>query len=212
MDVENLILKYDNLLRDYNSKEGKRDLLLKNIQDKESKIQVMDKRIELLQKTSLFLQLAAEALRATTKKRIEDLVTFALQTIMGDGYRFEIKYEILRNAPNARFIVWTKMGDEWVELDPINSKGGSISDVLSIAMRIIFLRLSLPVIEGPMIIDEEGESFDDINLEKMGQFMKDMSKTMNRQIISITHEEKFLPYASKVIKIVQDENGVSKLG
>jgi len=212
MEIDELKARYDGLLAEYNMKLGRKSLLQKQADEQKVLVADAEKQADICKKGSLFLQKLIEKRRIRAKAEIEKLVTFALRSIMGDDYRFEIQYEISRNVPNARFIVWERIGDKEMELDPVDGKGGSVQDVLSMALRAIFLRKSHPFIDGPFMADEEGESFDAENTDKIAPFLSDMSRQMKRQIISIpSHGKTFQASADRIIELERGKDKIARV-
>jgi DNA repair exonuclease SbcCD ATPase subunit len=68
-----------------------------------------------------------------------EIGTMCLQSIFGDDYRYKMIGEIKYGLLSISHIVLDKKGNE---IDPINSMGGGVVDVLSFALRLTTLLLS----------------------------------------------------------------------
>ncbi len=190
------------VLKDYISREtGKKEKLqeqydeyLKNLDDINSQIELLEKVVILFQKTSEFA-------RNQAKAQIENLVTKCLQFIFESDVKFSIEIEDLRNKASADFFVIDERDDIVIKTKPELSRGGGVVDIVSLALRIAFLQIHKPSIEGPLILDEPAKHVSQDFINNVGEFLKQTSDMFNRQIIMITHDNYLSSLSDKSYKV-----------
>ena len=166
--------------------EGKRDKLIEQLSKNDRMLIETKKEIELLEEVSLVFQKTSEFAREQAKIQIETLVTKCLQYVFESNIEFEIELNELRNKANAEFYV-TDITDELIiKTKPELSRGGGVVDIVSLALRIAFLQIHKPPIEGPLILDEPAKHVSEDYIYNVGDFLKQTSEMFNRQIIMVT--------------------------
>lgn len=159
------------------------------------KISRMKQTLLAMQEAQLLLQKTSEEAREYGKKRLEEVVTSALQFVFGPDVHFEIELTEVGGKPQAEFYLVTTRGAEEVRTRPTESNGGGVVDIISLALRIAVLQIHHdPHINGPIILDEPGKHVSEEYAEKMATFLQQMSNYFGRQIIMVTHQ----PYLAEV--------------
>lgn len=177
-----------NMLKNYFSREsGKRDKVSEQIQINKAKISKINENIELLENVNILLQKTSEYGREQAKKQIEIIVTNCLQYVFDSNIEFIIELEQLYGKPNAEFYVITKSDNEVIKTKPELSRGGGIVDIISLALRISFLQIHKPLVEGPLILDEPAKHVSEEYIFNVADFLKRISEMFNRQVIMVTH-------------------------
>ena len=177
-----------NMLKNYFSREsGKRDKVSEQIQINKAKISKINENIELLENVNILLQKTSEYGREQAKKQIEIIVTNCLQYVFDSNIEFIIELEQLYGKPNAQFYVITKSDNEVIKTKPELSRGGGIVDIISLALRISFLQIHKPLVEGPLILDEPAKHVSEEYIFNVADFLKRISEMFNRQVIMVTH-------------------------
>lgn len=175
-------------LKNYLSREsGKKDKILEQIDDNVKTISEIDKNIELLEKVNILLQKTSEYAREQAKKQIEIIVTNCLQYVFDADMEFKVEIEELYGKPNAEFYVVSKINEELIKTKPELSRGGGIVDIISLALRMSFLQIHKPLIEGPLILDEPAKHVSEEYIFNVADFLKRTSDMFDRQIIMVTH-------------------------
>lgn len=206
LDLENKISELNNL---YITETAKRNTLKENKEKLESSIKDLEEEIDTLDKVSILFQLTSQYAREQGKVQIEQLTTNSLNYIFEDDSKFEIEISKKRNTANADFYIVEENENGEVRVDPKESKGGGIVDIVSLALRLAFLENSTKRIEGPLILDEPSKHVSSEYIMKVGDFLLQFSEEMNRQIIMITHNI-HLESISDNVYFVTKENGISK--
>jgi DNA repair exonuclease SbcCD ATPase subunit len=204
--------------------QGQRDLLVAQHREKENELSAARADIELWRDVQILLSKASEFARQQLKTRIEQTVTAALSAIFNDSsMRFEIEMKDIGGKPAADWRVVScydvpaKAGDEDVKISaytvvasPEDAKGGGVTDVVSLALRLALLELSRPRPEGPVLFDEPGKMISKEYLPNVAEFLKQYAAKTGRQIILVTHHEALADVAD-VGYVVKQENGVSEV-
>ncbi len=188
--------------------KGKRDKLEDRLKENNQKIQELKLSMDLLEKVNILFQKTSEYARNQAKNQIESLVSKCLQFIFEAEIEFKIEIEELRGRPSAKFYIVTRMEDREVKLEPENSKGGGVVDIVSLALRIAFLETHKPKILGPLILDEPAKHVSGEYIYNVSDFLKQNSEIFNRQIIMVTHDN-FLAAIGDVSYTVKIEKGTS---
>ncbi|NLW39401.1 MAG: ATPase [Tissierellia bacterium] len=180
--------KYISYMESFIAKEmGKKEKILEQLEEKKIAIEEINAQIDLIEKASILLQKTSEFARNQAKIQVESLVTNCLQYIFENNLEFEIEIEELYGKPNAEFYVTTKYDDTLIKTKPELSRGGGVVDIISLALRIAFLQIHKPRIEGPLILDEPAKHVSEEYIFNVADFLKQTSELFNRQIIMVTH-------------------------
>jgi DNA repair exonuclease SbcCD ATPase subunit len=183
-ELEDILLKLNSFI---SKEQGKREKIQEDIEESKKIIKEIDKQIELNEKVSILLQKTSEFARNQAKLQIESLVTNCLQYIFENNIEFEIEIEESYNKPSAEFYVITNDKDMIVKTKPELSRGGGVIDIISLALRIAFLQIHKPRIEGPLILDEPAKHVSEEYIYNVADFLKKASEMFQRQIIMVTH-------------------------
>lgn len=200
----------------YSQGQGQRDLLINQRREKEQQLTAAQQDIELWRQVQLLLSKASEFAREQLKTRIEQTVTAALAAIFDSSMKFEIEMGNIGGRPSADWRVVSSYGDIGSEnqvsvvASPEDAKGGGVTDVVSLALRLALLELSRPKPGGPVLFDEPGKMISKEYLPSVADFLKQYAAKTGRQIIMVTHHE-VLADVADVGYVVKQENGVSEV-
>ena len=203
MDLNLIQLDNDiNKLKEFISKEeGKRDKLIEQLHQNEIKLDKTIQEIELLDKVTILFQKTSEFARNQATRQIETLVTKCLQYVFENNVVFKIELDELTNKANPEFFVENEIDGVIIKTKPELSRGGGVVDIVSLALRIAFLQIHKPTIEGPLILDEPAKHVSEDYIYNVGDFLKKTSEMFNRQIIMITHNQHLSALSNKSYKI-----------
>lgn len=177
-------------LRDYISREeGKKEKLEEQLVSYRDDLKQINKQLDLLEKVMILYQKTSLYARDQAKKQIETLVTKCLQYIFETNVEFVIELDELRNKANAEFYVVNDIDGLIIKTKPELSRGGGVVDIVSLALRIAFLQIHKPPVDGPLILDEPAKHVSEDYIFNVGNFLKQTSQMFNRQIIMITHND-----------------------
>jgi len=181
------------------SLSGKADLLDKQIKDGEERLIEIGHKKEIYSKGIEVLELAQESVKIGIKNGFESVVTYALQFIFGINYIFKLDFGRRGNLQEVELNV--KSDSLNIARDPMDTSGGGVIDVVSIALRVAILELHKPKIQGPIILDESFKQLSRGHLYEAGAFLNALVDRVGRQIIMITHSPELVKMADKSIEI-----------
>lgn len=179
--------------------QGECSLLKDQLNTCQNKINDYEHAKEINNKAVQLLTLVQAVTRDKTKKQFESLVTHALQFISDRKYVFNLIFSTRGNLQEMEFGITTEESDEVGKIE--DSEGGGAIDIVSLALRLILLETTTPKNKGFIVFDESFKHLSSNFRPRASQFLKDMSKKSNRQIIHITHASEFIENSDKVIEI-----------
>lgn len=201
MEIKELDNRISRLKEFVSRNEGMRDKLLEKLDINTNKLNNVDTEMELLEQVTILFQRTSVFAREQAKVQIESLVTKCLQYVFNTDIKFEIEIEELRNKANAEFYVITEYDDMMIRTKPELSRGGGVVDIVSLALRIAFLQIHKPPIDGPLLLDEPAKHVSDEYIYNLGDFLQQTSEMFNRQILMVTHNQHLAALGSKVYKV-----------
>lgn len=146
------------------------------------------------------LSLVQKVTRDKIKDVFEDIVTHALNYIFeSDQYSFHLVFGRRGNLQELDFAVQTP--DKTEPFDPMDTDAGGVLNIVSLALRIVLMEVASPKIKGFIISDESFANLSGDYVEQGSQFLKEISRKMDRQIIAISHQSKMLDGADKLIEV-----------
>lgn len=199
----------------YQQAKGQKEMLEQQKAEKQVALEHAKKDIELWQQVQTLFSKVSEFARAQLKARIEETVTAALQAVFErDDIAFEIEMRTVNNQPAASWQVVSYYGAgedaTIVSGSPEDARGGGVSDIVSLALRLALLELARPKPQGPVLLDEVGKHVSKEFAPNVAVFLKQYAEKTDRQIILITHQGDLANVADVSYKVSQ-ENGVSEV-
>ena len=187
--MEDIVEKIDSFDKNVSKLRFQYDLTKKRYDSIENEIKSKLEYKEVLNKVGVLLKKSSEFARNEAKTQLENMVTNFLVYVFEENIRFEIELSESRDNVSAEFYVVNEYEGYTVRTKPENSRGGGVVDIISIALRIAFMFLTKPPIEGPIIFDEPGKHVSNDYNFNLGEFLKKSSEAMERQIIMVTHNQ-----------------------
>lgn len=198
------------LRSDLSAEETKYSILKQEHSRNLSKIEEYTKSALTLERVAILLQKTAERQRAYVCNQIELIGTSALQYVYGAGY--ELKLEMSSGKKKAECELWvveTTSNGNKVKLKPQDSKGGGVTDIVSLALRFAILQVyNSPEIDGPVLLDEPGKHVSKEYSSLLSDFLITLSEQLGRQEIVVTHNDFMAESAANAIRVKRD-NGIS---
>lgn len=209
MNLEELNKKLEQINSKLNIEKGKLQVISQNFENTKKELDKEIKYEDLLTKVILLFQKTATYAREQSKRQIEDLVTRCLQFIFETDIEFLIELSEKRSVPNAEFYVRSNYDEGYsIITKPELERGGGVVDIISIALRIAFIQLHKPILQGPIILDEPGKHVSEDYIFNLGDFLSKSSSLFKRQIIMVTHNAHLAQICDKSYS-VDIKNGVS---
>ena len=182
----------------------KNTFLKDSLENKRKKIQqdirkINDNNIVLLELKEFLLTVSANY-RDQLCNLFTSLVTEALSSIFEKDIRFKINLYSYRNEP----AIDVSVIENDLEIDPQKSCGGGLNDIISFVIKIIFIHLKKS--SKIIILDEPLKFLSRDYIEQSSNFIRDISKRMNVQIILVSHKPDLEISCDKLINIEKNEN------
>lgn len=210
MDLLSLRKELKTFRSELSADEMKLQMLNNQHQKNQTNIDKCSSDIYMLERVAILLQKTAERQRAYVCNQIELIGTSALQYVYGTNYA--LKLEMNSGKKKAECELWvieTMPNGTQVKLKPQDSKGGGVTDIVSLALRFAILQVyNTPEIDGPTILDEPGKHVSKEFSSLLSDFLINLSEQLGRQQIVVTHNEFMAESAPNAIK-VRRENGIS---
>ena len=138
------------------------------------------------------------------KKRVEDLVTMAIRSVMDQPLRFLVDFEIKRNKSECYLRVQDGDNEPYI---PKEEQGGMIVNLIGFALNVVLLSLQRPRSRKLLVLDErfpfsgKGEP-----LRRVGAMLREISHGLGFQMLIVTHEPELAEIADRAWEV--DHDGV----
>lgn len=187
----------------YQSK-GARDLIQKRLSQTETGLITKQARLKTLEQVQVLIQTVAKETQDQLRYHIEDIVNTALTAVFPGKYDFVVHFEIKRGKTEADMYLL----DGTEKLDPMESNGGGIVDIVSFALRLSAYTLSKS--DNLIVLDEPFKFLSEGLKPLAGEILKTLSQKLNLQLIIVTHDEEIMDIADRVFEVEQ-VHGKSKI-
>ena len=137
--------------------------------------------------------------RDKVKEGFESIITHALNFVFDEDYQFELEFGKRGNLQELNFNI--KKPGFTEAYDILDTNGGGLVDLISLALRIVLMELNTPKIEGFIILDESLKHLSENFLPNANEFLKEIQSKLNRQFIFVSHQKVFTESNYNVINI-----------
>lgn len=173
----------------------------RQLREAQMNLEDLQRRKELLQKChALFLRLT-QTTQGAFKEQVERPQTLALRSVFRRPFKFRLQFDEARNNATCSPV----LRERGVEYIPRMDMGGGVLDFLSITLRFVMWALRVPRTRKTFILDEPLKFIGKgALLQKAGNMLKELSRTMGLQLIIITHESELAEIADKAYELTYD--------
>lgn len=191
--MKNKIQQFENYLKslekEKNSLQGQVDLLISQIGQIEDSLTIKKQNKALFEKCTNFLNYIQTNSNELVKQSFESIVTQALQFIMGDGWGFQLEFAKRGNLGELFFCNTTPEKKTSSRIGVRIPESGGVLDVISLALRLVILKLAYPNKRGLLYLDEpfkglRGKEY----LENANKFLKFIHEKFGYMILVNSHE------------------------
>ena len=138
--------------------------------------------------------------REESRKSIEAMVTRALEVIFGPHLKFRLMSASRGGQASFDVVIHNERTGE--NLDPLNSCGGGVAQVVGFVLRVIALMMYRPRLDMTLLLDETFAMVSSEYRPKLAAFMREMVDNAGFRILHVTHdEEAFIVGSDKVYKV-----------
>lgn len=200
--------KFNNFKDIYNQKLGMLQALQDRVTACQNKIvELIDKEDQTL-KASLFLQSLSDQTRLQVLDKISGIVTDALQTVKDKNLVFQMQLVTKANQPVLEMSILDKLSGQ--SYDVLNSFGGGICDIVSLALRVSLLCKWQPSLSRVLVLDESCKHVAQKDQELLAEFIRKLSEALKCQFIWISHSNILQQAAHKTFEVTKAD-GVSSV-
>lgn len=199
--------KFDQVKAVYNRKLGQLESLRDRLAVCNAKIIDLTYKEDVTLKASLFLQTLSDQTRLQVLDKISGIVTEALQTVKDKNLVFTMQLVTKANQPTLEMGILDKLSGQTYDI--LNSFGGGICDIVSLALRVALLVKWQPTLSRVLILDEACKHVAQKDQELLAAFVRKLSEALNLQFVWISHADILQQAAHKVFEVTKD-GGLSK--
>lgn len=196
-----MIAKYKEALQ---QEKGKQSILQKQLTEALSTKDVLENRAKAIQEAQLYIQKVAVETQAKVVVKIEAIVNKVIQTVFPD-YSFELKYEIKRGKSEAQLKFYKGQN----EIDVMESDGGGVCDVCSVALRLAIWSLSNTA--DVVFLDEPDKGLSSDLRPRFSEVLHELSNKLNLQVITPSHSVSTQEIADKLFTVTSKQEGQWKI-
>ena len=157
------------------------------------------KNKETYSKSVEIMQIVQKQAQDKILRGLEIIINHVLRSILGSDYQFIVEDSRRGNYSELDFKI--KSPNCQVPSDPIVTESGGILDLVSIALRIALMELNNPKIDGFLLLDESFKHLSTNHVKAVAQLLKSLSQKLDRQIILISHNYRFVEEADNIIEV-----------
>ncbi len=190
--------------RDWVEKQKvKRDDLGRRMGDTERSVEEKKGHAFRLVKARWVINEVARLTQNRFRKRVEDLVTLAVRSVMDQPLRFLVEFDVRgRGRSECHLRLQDGDSDPFV---PKEEQGGMIVNLIGFALNIVLLSLQRPRLRKLLVLDEpfpfsgKGET-----LRRVGAMLRETSHSLGFQMIIVTHEPELAEMADRAWEVSHD--------
>lgn len=184
LKTRNDVLK-ENLIgeaEDYKDKKGKHDELVHKLEVQKQAVEVMKQLVQALSEEGLL--------------KLQQLLTYGLSLIFDDrSYSIEIDIKDRGTSKTVEFF----LVEGSLKASLRDSVGGGIQSVVSLVLRVYFL-LHMDL-RRFLVLDESLSQVSTKYVPGLFSFLDHLVEDLGFEILFITHDPRFLPYAKRVYRV-----------
>lgn len=147
----------------------------------------------------VLIQQAALDTQQQLRYHLEELVQHAIDAVFPGKYTFRVAFEIKNGRTGAQIY----LDKDGTRMDPLDSNGGGVVDIISLALRIASWGISRtrPV----LLLDEPFKFLSARYRPLIGEMLAGVAHRLGLQIIMVTHDPDMVEVADRVFTIDQKE-------
>lgn len=195
--------KTRNLLERY---RGRYQAARERLRESKERKMELEERLHSLEKALVIIQEVSKLTQQEVEFHISDLVSHGLAAVFDDPYTYKLEYVLRRDKTEADQY-WSREDFRFLP------NGGGMRDVSAFALHIACIVLSLMQkreIKPILLLDEPTKHLKPSSLqERAGRMIQEISKSLEIQIICITHDTALSNCADNVFDISLDERRIS---
>lgn len=151
----------------------------KNRNEADAKVLRLQDRKKAVEELTLVVQKAARDTQDQLRVRIEDVVQTSLDAVFPNTYTF--KTEFVARRGRTELDMW--LDKDGARMDPLDSNGGGVVDVISLALRVCCLTMSK--YDRVLLLDEPFPRIRGTARQRLGEVLTLISHRLGIQVIMV---------------------------
>lgn len=172
MDAQELIVKAA-------AWKGRQDAARASLDAANKEVQRLTDRKKAVEELVLVVQKAARDTQDQLRVRIEDVVQTSLDAVFPNAYTF--KTEFVARRGRTELDMW--LDKDGARMDPLDSNGGGVVDVISLALRVCCLTMSK--FDRVLLLDEPFPRIRGTARQRLGEVLTLISRRLGIQVIMV---------------------------
>lgn len=202
-DIKNRLNENKNYI---NTKKAELAILNKEKEEKIAKKENLETRNNTLLTIKKLIEDASDEARENGRQLLSSIATSSVQSVFGDNTEVALEQTMKDGIPNINVVVKKKIKDGIVNIDPDNSDGGGLADIVDLAFFMTFGQM-VNDNYAPYILDEPTKWVSKGELaEKSAQFLKNIVVLTNKQTIISTHDTEIQKEKCTKYRMVLDKD------
>jgi len=171
---------------------------LKQLQfDTNKKLEDSKTNYLLVEKSQIIIQEVSKIIQNQIKIHIEDIVSYALNSIFEEKHNFILEFVNRRNKTECDIFI----EKDSLKLNPMTDNGGGIIDIISFTCKLALWNLQRGNKNNTFILDEPFHYLSKDLHEKAGIMLKKLSEKLNIQIVMVSHSGELMNCADRLFEI-----------
>ncbi len=180
--------------------ENERGRRLERLHGLERKAEGFASDMETCSKAIEFVEKVASEERSNIKRRAEELISGCLHKVFDDTYGIEFEYCMKRARTSVEVYCLIRCEDGLVVRRGIDGIGGGVADAISLPLKLIVL-LNDNALDRVLVIDEPGKHLSSEHVPLFAEFLRDVAKKLDVQIIMSSHHTCMDKYADSINEV-----------
>lgn len=160
--------------------KGRKDAILSRLKAASAREESLVQRKAAIESLTLAVQKAARDTQDQLRVRIEDVVQTALDAVFPGMYTF--RTEFVPRRGRTELDMW--LDKDGTRMDPLDSNGGGVVDVLSLSLRICCLTMSGNA--RVLLLDEPFKFIRGRARQRLGDMLSRLSRRLGIQVIMVS--------------------------
>ena len=182
---------------------GRREAARAALESAERDVSRLNDRKTAVEELVLVVQKAARDTQDQLRVRIEDVVQTALDAVFPGAYTF--KTEFVARRGRTELDMW--LDKEGARMNPLNSNGGGVVDVISLALRVCCLTMSK--FDKVLLLDEPFPRIRGTARQRLGEVLSLISHRLGIQVIMVADVAGTSIVPDREFRVTMDGSGKS---
>ena len=182
--------------------KGKINQIKEQISNEKKYLDDIKEKQQLYQETAIFLTSLLEKNQKSLEEVFSKIGSSSIHKIFGEDKNLLFLFDKAKKKnPSVNIKISQPFDETEGELitDIMDAEGGAMVDIVALSLRLAMIELVNPKQTGPIFLDETFKYVaKNESIRSAGDFLREASDKMDKQMIIITHSSELLPYADKL--------------